>query len=99
MGNNAAFTHFEQTVILLYDKGALDPELLTNLGEAHRGTDIDHGGKIDLRSHDGFDVDELIVKVMMPERFEELKAVANREEYSDRFWDAVFEVTGKWGWI
>jgi len=75
MGNNAAFTQFEHTVITLYDAGVLEPDLLAMLGERYSGTDIDHGGKLGLLSRDGFDVDEILIKTMTPDVFEGLQTM------------------------
>jgi hypothetical protein len=44
MGNNAAFTAFERTVIAVYNTGELDKKLLKELAEPYRDSDIDSGG-------------------------------------------------------
>jgi hypothetical protein len=44
MGNNAAFTAFEATVIAVYNEGVLDKKLLSALMKSYEGVDIDHGG-------------------------------------------------------
>lgn len=59
MGNNAAFTDFEATVIATYNKGVLDEELLSAFMEIYRDSDIDHGGMRGTLSKDGLDVEEI----------------------------------------
>lgn len=44
MGNNAAFTSFEASVIACYNKGVLDRGLLDALAKPYKGSDIDRGG-------------------------------------------------------
>ena len=66
MGNNAAFTAFEASVIALYDAGGLTPDLLDALGGPYRGTDIDHGGSHELLTQDGLFISEVIVKTLCP---------------------------------
>lgn len=73
MGNNDAYTIFENTVIALYDGGKLDPQLLDALAEPHRGTDIDHGGSRELKTFDGLDLCEVILAIKDPEKFWELR--------------------------
>jgi hypothetical protein len=62
MGNNAAFTAFEATVIAVYNKGVLDLELLSTFMEQYRDVDIDHGGMEGTLSNDGLDVEEIVFK-------------------------------------
>jgi hypothetical protein len=63
MGNNAAFTEFENNVLDTYNAGVLTPELLTKFMERYRGTDIDHGGMAGTLSKDGLDCEEITLKV------------------------------------
>jgi|ERR1035437_5884851 hypothetical protein len=44
MGDNSAFTAFENVVVSVYSRGALDKALLKDLAEPYRGSDIDSGG-------------------------------------------------------
>lgn len=67
MGNNQAYTDFERTVVKLYNKGVLDKELLSELMEPYRGTDIDEGGMYGTLSKDGLDVQEIVIKVFTGE--------------------------------
>jgi len=110
MGDNAAFTFFEATVIAVYDTGMLDQDLLSKFMEIHRGSDIDHGGMVGTLSKDGLDVEEIVLKVFGEEvptypnlpkdnavwtRAEQLQ----NEEYWDRRAEAFAKISrGKFGW-
>lgn len=59
----------EETVVGVYNLGKLDVKLLRVLLEPYRGTDIDHGGSRDLKTKDGFGVDDIIIKFMEPNKF------------------------------
>jgi hypothetical protein len=72
MGDNAAFTNMEATVLACYNRGVLDKPLLKLLLEPYRDTDIDSGGMKGTLSRpilgpDGvkrrLDVKEIIVQV------------------------------------
>lgn len=63
MGNNYAYTIFEETIISIYDAGALTKELLTALMEVHRGTDIDSGGSQDLIAKDGKNLEQIVIEI------------------------------------
>jgi len=66
MGNNAAYTNWEASVIALYNAGELNPATLDILSEIYRGTDIDSGGSMDLHSNDGKDVEQICVETIHP---------------------------------
>ena len=71
MGNNAAFTAFEATVIAVYNRGLLDQELLTELMKPYEGSDIDTGGEMGTLANDGLDIEEIVIKtfgVIVPSR-------------------------------
>jgi len=61
MGNNAAFEDFEYHVITFYDQRLLSLSVLDILAEPYRDTDIDHGGRQDLKTQDGKSLEEVIV--------------------------------------
>ena len=64
MGNNAAFTSFEASVLAVYNKGVLDKELLDALAAPYEGMDIDRGGmECTLAEDDGLDIDGIILKM------------------------------------
>ena len=110
MGNNAAFTTFEATVLSLYDQGALTPEALAAEMEPYRGSDIDSGGMLGTLSKDGLDVEEIVLKVFdasipdgpkLPKDYkswtEEDHAV--NKEYYDRHSEALSKITyDRFGW-
>lgn len=62
MGNNQAYTYFEETVMGAYKLGRLDKKLLTVLMKPYVGTDIDSGGKVGL-TFKGLEVEEVVLKV------------------------------------
>lgn len=109
MGNNAAFTSFEATVIATYNKGVLDKELLSKLMEQYRGTDIDRGGMTGDLSKDGLDIDGIILKtfgVPDPTRLE-LPAdhktwTRDQEAINEKYWEdryeAVSAIEERFGW-
>ena len=71
MGWNQGYSIFEATVVGAYDLGKLDKDLLSVLMEPYRGSDIDSGGEMGLRSHDGLDVVDVVLKtwgIPIPER-------------------------------
>lgn len=111
MGNNFAFTVFEQTVIGAYDLGVLDKNLLGVLMESYRGTDIDSGGREGVQSHDGLEVEQVVAKIWgldLPQKpaFAENKPVDTWtdaesdqwDEYMDDFYDHFRKVTNHFGW-
>lgn len=59
---NEAYTKFETAVIRAYDQGRLDKATLAALMEPYRGTDIDTAGGLDLVSHDGKLVREIVIE-------------------------------------
>lgn len=109
MGNNAAFTQFEATVIAAYDEGILSPSFLEKLGRIHEGSDIDSGGKVGTESKDGLDVEGVVIKTMgqsvpeypdVPESIREWSE--KHHEAVEAYWDEIGEkfdaITRKWGW-
>lgn len=109
MGNNAAYTSFEWITIYLYDKGLLNKEILSDIMEQYRGTDIDSGGSRDLISKDGLGIYEVVLKtfdIKVPEKpnvpknwkdqTEEQNEIWNN--YCDTIYDLFNEVTDKFGW-
>ncbi len=109
MGNNAAFTAFEATVIATYNKGVLDQELLSTFMEQHRGTDIDRGGMRGTLSKDGLDVEEIVLKTFgvavpsrptLPKDYKTWTPEQHREndEYWDKRFDAFQTISDRFGW-
>jgi len=90
MGNNQAYTQMEQTVIAAYDAG-LRGEQLAPFLEPYRGTDIDSGGKRDIKTSDGKDVEDVIIEAFCsPDQQEAWKAWKNGG-YSDDLLEAAYD--------
>jgi hypothetical protein len=109
MGNNAAFTAFEATVIAVYNYGILDQKLLSELMEPYRGVDIDSGGMQGTLAKDGLDIEEIVIKTFgvvlppapeLPEDHDQWtdgdRAV--NDEYQELRAELFFDITGKHGW-
>lgn len=77
MGWNAGYTAMEAAVVAVYDTGALTKEILDAIMEPYKNTDCDSGGSMDLKARDGLGVEEIICKVMEPEKYAEAKASPN----------------------
>lgn len=105
MGWNTGYRIMEHTVIVAYNADVLTPELLDALMEPYKGTDCDSGGSMDLKSKDGLGVEEIICKVMEPEKYADV--IEHPEYYEDdpETWRSnkrayeLFESIwrGKWG--
>lgn len=103
MGNNAAYTIFEASVISAYDTGKLDKALLTKLMEPYRGSDIDSGGSQDLQSKDGKDLAQIVIETWgleMPLKPDGAydDNVDAWEDYQDKVYDLMRTVTNHFGW-
>lgn len=107
MGDNRAYTYMEANVIAAYDAG-LRGEQLAPFLEPYRGTDIDQGGRRNLQTKDGLDIDDVIMSQLAPKKYADLMARMPEEtdveyspsldEWKDEFFDAVYEVTARFGW-
>lgn len=68
MGNNSAFTAFEETVVGAFKLGKLDKPLLKVLMSPYRDCDIDSGGKAGLTAKDPqgrlLEVEDIVILVM-----------------------------------
>ena len=109
MGNNAAYSTFEQTVVGAYKLGKLDKELLAVLMESYEGMDIDSGGKAGLTADDGLEVEEIVLKVMgvpiprrpkLPKDYRKwsTKQIGANEAYQEAIGNAFREITDQFGW-
>ena len=100
MGNNAAFTSFEASVLACYNKGVLDRELLDALAEPYRDMDIDRGGMTGDLAKDGLDIDGIILKTygvkMSPKPSPDNEK--DRERWYDLQYTEVSAIEKKWGW-
>lgn len=108
MGNNAAFTSFEASVLAVYNKGVLDKDLLDALAAQYRDSDIDRGGMTGDLAKDGLDIDGIILKtygVELPrpklpkdhKTWTPEQAQANDAYYEARY-DALQPIESGWGW-
>lgn len=109
MGNNAAFTSFEASVIAVYNRGVLDKELLAALAAPYEDTDIDRGGMEGTLAKDGLDIDGVILKVygvevppapVLPKDYKtwtQEQEDAN-EAWNDLVYNAVQKIEKEWGW-
>jgi len=109
MGNNAAFTSFEASVIAVYNRGVLDKELLDALAAPYEGMDIDRGGMEGTLTWDGLDIDEVICKVYgivlapypdIPKDWR--KQTPEQQDLNDEWveanYEAIHKIQEKWGW-
>jgi hypothetical protein len=104
VGNNAAYSTFQHTVITLYDRDKLDLDLLDALAEEHQGTDIDSGGDTGLTANDGKDLEAICIAIVDP-GWSPTKS-ENEEDYDDpdewedeELYDKWRNITDKrWGW-
>ncbi len=62
MGNNSAFSAFEQVVHAVYSEGALTLKLLKKIAKAFQDQDADWGGYGGIRTK-GKDLKEIVVEV------------------------------------
>lgn len=79
MGWNEGYMIFEKTVISVYDTGVLTKELLNAIMQPYIGSDLDHGGCMDLRSHDGLSAGEIVCKIMEPDKFAEIPVISDEK--------------------
>ncbi len=109
MGNNAAFTSFEASVIAVYNKGVLDKELLDALAAPYEDMDIDRGGMNGTLAKDGLDIDGIILKVYgvtipprpkLPKDYSKWTPAQEQanENWNDLQYEAVNKIEKKWKW-
>jgi hypothetical protein len=110
MGNNAAFSSFEQTVVAVYNSGCLDKKLLSHLMEPYRDMDIDSGGMEDLLSKkDNLDVVDIVLKTFgkvppkkpnLPKDFTKWTEdhIRKNDNYHDKRWEMFHKITSRFGW-
>ena len=101
MGDNAAYTHMEASVIAAYNAG-LRGEQLAPFLEPYRGSDIDPGGRCDLKTTDGKDIDEVILEAFGTSEqltlYKRMQADEDEDLYDDVY-EAISNITfGRFGW-
>jgi len=103
VGNNAAYSTFQHTIITLYDRNKLDLELLDTLAEEYSGTDIDSGGDTGLTAKDGKNLEAICIHIVDPEwvpvKNEDTTVYDDPDhwEWDERYWKWE-EICGRWGW-
>ncbi|MCU6746330.1 hypothetical protein OCV51_01430 [Faecalicatena acetigenes] len=105
MGWNTGYRIMEQTVIEVYNAGILTPNLLEKLMEPYKHTDCDSGGSRDLKANDGLGVEEIICKVMEPEKYKDViknpkyyEGEPERWESNEKAYELFYSIwNGKWG--
>lgn len=105
MGWNTGYKIMEHTVIAVYDTGTLTAQLLDTIMEPYKNTDCDSGGSENLKAKDGLGVEEIICKVMEPEKY--MDVIQNPKYYegesetwesNGRAYDLFKSIwNGKWG--
>jgi hypothetical protein len=91
MGNNAAFSAFESSVMACAKRGVLDKNLLSDLMEPYRDMDIDSGGKQDItvkfKCRDGIirkmEVEDIVINVFTGKYFEPPKVSSDFMKWTD----------------
>lgn len=73
MGWSAGYTALEACVVAVYNKDILDKALMEAIIEPFRDTDCDSAGSMDLKAKDGLGMEEIICKIMEPEKYQEVK--------------------------
>lgn len=109
MGNNAAFSSFEASVIAVYNKGVLDKELLDALAAPYEGMDIDRGGMAGTLTNDGLDIDGVVMKVYglrppqkpkLPRDYKTwtVAQIKTNNDYAETLYEMIGEIEKAWGW-
>lgn len=78
VGLNSGYTIMENTIVSVYNAEALARDLLEQLMDPFENTDCDSCGSRGLISKDGFDVEEIICRIMKPEK---CQAVLKKPEW------------------
>lgn len=81
MGWNEGYSIIEKIAVSAYDKNLLTKELMDCIMEPFKGCDVDSGGSNDLKTKDGLCLEQVVCKVMEPEKYEEV--MANPVWYED----------------
>ena len=109
MGNNQAFTFFEDVTLAAYNRGVLSKELLSDFMRAVGGSDIDPGGYQGTLANDGLDVYAISLKTFghdvpvrpeLPSNYKEWTPEQHEanEDYYDTLNGTFNKITSKFGW-
>jgi hypothetical protein len=93
MGNNAAYSAFEHTIITIYDHGVLSLPLLDALAKDYEGMDIDPGGSRNLETKDGKTLEEVCIGLVDPSWVPVKTADFDYDDPDEWEWE---ERSGKW---
>lgn len=96
MGNNAAYSTFEHTIVTLYDKGVLDLGLLDTLAKNLTGESPDSGGSRNLKTKDGKNLELVCIGLVDPEWTPESKV--NSDDYYEEIYEKWFSLVLRWKW-
>lgn len=95
MGNNEAGTLLERFLMACAKRGALTPELISDLGKVTRDLDWDSGGFEGLRNKDDHDVHEVVLQIVgrLPKRPDNLPADSHkRTAAQEKAWEAYIDL-------
>lgn len=100
MGWNTGWSIMEETVVNVYDTGALTLSVLEAILKPYKGTDMDMGGHSDLRAKDGKGLFEIVLLLMKPEVYQSLKDKVYTAEseytYEEDLYDEFYEIRKTW---
>lgn len=94
MGNNSAFSNFEAVILAVYNKGALDRELLKTISECFQDQDADAGGYSGELAKDGKELYEIVAFLSgekVPARPNVPKDYRKRTEAQEDAWNDYWE--------
>lgn len=104
MGNNAAYSTFQHTIITIYNHDKLDLVLLDELAREYANTDIDSGGDTGLLSKDGKTLEEICIQLVdpgwTPVKNDNESVYYNPDDWESDEWSEKWgSITNKrWGW-
>lgn len=99
MGNNAAYSSFEYTIITIYNHGVLTLELLDELAKDYEGMDVDSGGSRDLQTKDGKTLEEVCIGLVDPGWKPDNVYPSDEEWQWEERYNKWHEITDeRWGW-
>jgi hypothetical protein len=102
MGNNAAYSSFEHTIVTIYNHGVLTLDLLDELAKDYKGMDVDSGGSRDLQTKDGKSLEAVCIELVdpswVPVKGDGYYSDPEEWEWEERYdkWNEIRH--GRWGW-
>jgi hypothetical protein len=103
MGNNAAYSSFEHTIITIYNHGVLTLALLDELAKDYEGMDVDSGGSRGLQTKDGKSLEQVCIELVdpawVPDNDTHYLYPSDEEWEEDERYNKWSEITDeRWGW-